>query len=164
MKKFENIDWSVSYTTRPIRTGEEDGKDYFFISVDQFKDMIENDVFVEWFRVHSNYYGTSKDYIEKKLNSGQNVLLDLDVQGTKEIKNIFKDTACAIFIEPPSVEELENRLRKRATDKIEVIEERIQNAKKELLSKNDFDYLVMNDDIDKAYEQLAQIFKKELVK
>lgn len=158
LKEFPVIKWSVSCTTRPIRDGEENGKDYWFLSKAEFEARIKQNDFIEWAKVHSNYYGTSKTFLAGEREKGFYVLCDLDVQGTDSLKKEFKDEAIAIFIEPPSIEELENRLRLRATDKEEVIVERIKNARSELLRKNDFDYLVLNDDIDSAYKKLKTIF------
>lgn len=158
LKDFPTLKWSVSCTTRGIRPGEKDGVNYHFITKDEFEARITKDEFVEWAKVHSNYYGTNKKFVEQGLSSGQFLLLDIDVVGAKNIKKYFGSDAQAIFIEPPSVEELEKRLNKRGTDSPEVILERVNNAKKELLSKNDFDFLVMNDDVEKAYIKLKTIF------
>lgn len=160
LKEFPMVKWSVSCTTRPMRDGEVDGEDYHFLKEADFKARIEKGDFIEWAKVHSNYYGTSKTFLEEERAKGFYVLCDLDVQGTDAMKKAFSNEAKAIFIEPPSIEELEQRLILRGTDKKEVIEERIKNARKELLRKKDFDYLVLNDDIDKAYKQLHAIFKE----
>lgn len=159
-KDFNNLKWSVSSTTRPMRAGEENGRDYFFITIEMFEELIKNDGFIEWAKVHSNYYGTSKKFVDDGLLNGEFLLFDIDVQGCDSIKKIYDDEAKIIFIEPPSVEELEKRLRGRATDKEEVILERISNAKKELKRKNDFDYLIMNDDVESAYLKLKAIVKE----
>lgn len=156
-KDFPHIKWSVSCTTRPIRTGEVHNVNYCFISKDEFEAKIKEDAFIEWAQVHSNYYGTLKSFVTEGLNRGEFLLFDIDVQGADNIKKHFGKDADVIFIEPPSVEELEKRLYKRATDAKEVIELRVANAKKELLRKNDFDYLVLNDDVDRAYQKLKQI-------
>lgn len=154
------LEWSVSYTTRPKRTGEVHGKDYFFIEESQFKAMIEREEFVEWAKVHSNYYGTSKSFVRQGLELGKTLLFDLDVQGCDEIKKEFKEDSHVIFIEPPSIEELEKRLRGRATDSNETIELRVSNAKSELLRKNDYDSLVMNDEVERAYQELKNLVNK----
>lgn len=156
------LKWSVSCTTRPQREGEVEGKDYHFLSVKAFEGKLESDDFVEWAKVHSNYYGTSKEFIHEGLSRGDALLFDLDVQGADSMKKIYSSKAKVIFIEPPSVDELEKRLKSRATDSLAVIEERIRNAKKELTRKNDFDYLVMNDDVNKAYQDLCKVIKEIL--
>ncbi len=160
MKEVTSLTWSVSCTTRPIRAGEEHGKDYFFISKEEFITRKDNNEFVEWATVHSNYYGTLKSFIDDGLESGKNLIFDLDVQGCDLIKGIYGDEANVIFIEPPSVEELEKRLTSRATDAPEVIAERVNNAKSELTRKDDFDFNVVNDDIEKAYFDLKMIVEK----
>ncbi len=156
------LKWSVSSTTRPIREGEIDGEDYFFIPEAEFLDLKDKGEFVEWAKVHSNYYGTSKSFINQGLERGENLLFDLDVQGCDAMKEIYGNEANVIFIEPPSVEELEKRLLGRATDAPEVIQERLQNAKNELLRKNDYDYNIVNDDIERAYQDLNKTVKQIL--
>lgn len=153
---------SVSYTTRPMRPGEIDGKSYFFIKIEEFLRMRERNEFLEWAEVHGNYYGTSKKFVEDSLNEGKHLLFDLDVQGTDSIRAYFGDKANIIFISPPSVEELEKRLRHRGTENTQVINLRLMNARKELLRKDDFDFLIYNDDIENAYERLSEITKKIL--
>jgi guanylate kinase len=160
--EFPDLVWSVSCTTRPIRTGEEHGKDYYFIKTETFEKQIADDEFIEWAKVHSNYYGTSKRFVSEGISKKWNMLFDLDVQGADAMKRIYKDEAKVIFIEPPSVEELEKRLRARGTDPLPVILERVENAKKELLRKNDFDFIIMNDEVEKAYGQLKEVIQRIL--
>ena len=148
---------SVSFTTRPIRPGEVHGKSYFFINKEEFEKMIAQNEFLEWANVHGNFYGTSKKFVEDSLMAGKNLLFDLDVQGTDAMKAHFKEKAKAIFIAPPSVEELEKRLRNRGTETTQVINLRLLNARSELQRKNDFDFLVYNEDIETAYENLKNI-------
>jgi guanylate kinase len=154
--------WSVSCTTRPIRQGEVHGKDYFFIKKNSFEEQIHADEFIEWAKVHSNYYGTSKRFVTEGLLNNWNMLFDLDVQGADAMKKIYGNEAQVIFIEPPSIEELEKRLIARGTDSLEVIQERVKNAQKELQNKNKYDHLVLNDDVDKAYEKLKAIVERIL--
>lgn len=149
--------WSVSCTTRPIRAGEEHGKDYFFIKKESFEDQIKNEEFIEWAKVHSNYYGTSKRFVTEGLKNKQNMLFDLDVQGADAMKKLYGEAAHVIFIEPPSVEELEKRLLSRGTDSLEVIKERVNNARKELENKDKYDHLVLNDEVEKAYSRLKSV-------
>jgi guanylate kinase len=153
---------SVSYTTRPQRPGEIHGLSYFFISREEFIVKRDNNEFLEWAEVHGNFYGTSKEFVEQCLKEGKHVLFDLDVQGTDSMKLHFASVANVIFIAPPSVEELEKRLRHRGTENTQVINIRLTNARKELLRKEDYDFLIYNDDIENAYERLKEITQKIL--
>lgn len=157
-----DLKWSVSCTTRPIRTGEVHGKDYYFIKPESFEKQIAAEEFIEWAKVHSNYYGTSKRFVTEGLLNNWKMLFDLDVQGADAMKKIYGDQAQVIFIEPPSIEELEKRLLSRGTDSIEVIRERINNARKELQHKEKYDHLVLNDDVNKAYEKLKAVVQRIL--
>ncbi|MBD63652.1 MAG: guanylate kinase [Halobacteriovoraceae bacterium] len=159
---FPHIKWSVSYTTRPMREGEINGKDYFFVNEKEFLRMKENDEFVEWAEVHSNYYGTHKGFINDGLKNGDILLFDVDVQGCDSFKDIYGEEAQIIFIEPPSLEHLEQRLRKRGTESNRVIQERLNNAKREIERKDDFDYKVVNDDFEGAYLNLKAVVKEIL--
>lgn len=159
---FPSLVESVSYTTRPIRNGEVHGKSYFFVSREEFLAKKDADEFLEWAEVHGNFYGTSKQFVESCLEEGKHLLFDLDVQGTDSMKNYFGTKANVIFISPPSVEELEKRLRNRGTEETHVINIRLMNARKELLRKNDFDFLIYNDDIEQAYKNLSEITAKIL--
>lgn len=156
------LEWSVSCTTRAIRPGEVDGKDYHFITVEDFQKQIEAGQFIEWAKVHSNYYGTSLKFVDQGLGQGRKMLFDLDVQGADAMKKAYGDLAQVIFIEPPSVEELEKRLRSRGTDPESVIQERVNNARKELGRKNDYDHLILNDDVEGAYRQLKAVVERIL--
>lgn len=157
MQRIPSLTWSISCTTRPMRKGEFHGKDYFFLDEKSFLKKKDANELIEWAKVHSNYYGTSKEFVEIGLREGKNLLFDLDVQGCDSMKKVFGKEARVIFIEPPSVEELEKRLLSRATDAEEVIKERVNNAKSELLRKDDFDYKVTNDDFSKALEDLENV-------
>jgi len=161
-KEIPDLEWSISCTTRPIRTGEVHGREYFFITKEEFESQIKENNFIEWAKVHSNYYGTSKTFVNQGLNEGRKMLFDIDVQGADAMKEIYGDLAQVIFIEPPSIEELERRLRFRATDKEETILERVNNARNELLRKNDYDHLIMNDDVEAAYKKFSEIVKRIL--
>lgn len=161
-KDFPSIVESVSYTTRPVRPGEIDGDSYFFISRPEFLKMRDKNDFLEWAEVHGNFYGTSKKFVEDCLADGLHLLFDLDVQGTDSMKAYFGNLANVIFISPPSVEELEKRLRHRGTESSQVINIRLRNAEKELLRKNDFDFLIYNDDIENAYKRLCEITQEIL--
>ena len=157
---FHQLTESISCTTRPMRKGEIDGEHYFFLTRDVFEKMVKADDFLEWAEVHSNYYGTSKKFIRKMNEKKKIVLLDLDVQGADAIKKISHEEAQIIFIAPPSLDALEERLHKRALDAADVIAERLKNAAHELTRKNDYDYLVINDDLEKTYQELKNIFQQ----
>lgn len=154
--------WSVSCTTRPMRAGEVHGQDYFFIKKESFEKQIADDEFIEWAQVHSNYYGTSKRFVSEGIKKGYKMLFDLDVQGADAMKKIYGADAQVIFIEPPSVEELEKRLLARGTDALHVIQERIKNAREELKNKHKYDHLILNDDVDSAYTKLKTVVEKIL--
>ncbi len=161
---FPSLVESVSYTTRPMRKGEVHGESYFYISREDFIAKRDNEEFLEWAEVHGNFYGTSKKFVEDSLKNGKHLLFDLDVQGTDSMKKYFGAVANVIFISPPSVEELEKRLRHRGTENTQVINLRLLNAQKELLRKNDFDFLIYNDDIENAYTRLKEITQQILGK
>jgi guanylate kinase len=161
---FPSLVESVSYTTRPMRKGEVHGESYFYISREDFIVKRDNEEFLEWAEVHGNFYGTSKKFVEDSLKNGKHLLFDLDVQGTDSMKMYFGAVANVIFISPPSVEELEKRLRHRGTENTQVINLRLLNAQKELLRKNDFDFLIYNDDIENAYTRLKEITQQILGK
>ncbi|MGB0452267.1 MAG: guanylate kinase [Bacteriovoracaceae bacterium] len=150
---------SISFTTRPIRVGEAHGVDYQFVSEEEFEIRIDEGEFIEWAKVHGNYYGTSQKVVEKSLSEGQNLLCDLDVQGADNIKKAFNENALIIFIAPPTLDELERRLRHRGTDRTDVINLRLLNARSEMERRNDYDHLVINDDLDKAYSEVKAIIE-----
>lgn len=156
---LQNIQESVSYTTRKIRPGEKNGLDYNFIEEEDFKQRIQEDEFLEWAQVHGNYYGTSKKFIAEKRDQGIHILLDLDVQGADAMKSIYGDDIKVIFIAPPSINALESRLRHRGTENTGIINLRLANAKAELLRKDDYDFCVLNDDLEKAYAEIKSIFE-----
>ncbi|MEM7354505.1 MAG: guanylate kinase [Acidobacteriota bacterium] len=153
----ERMAFSVSHTTRPPRTGEIPGEHYYFVSRDEFEQMIADDAFLEWARVHGRFYGTSRAEIERLRRSGRDVILDIDVQGAHQILRREPEIP-AIFILPPSYEEMERRLRSRALDDDEQITTRLRNAAEELLCYEAYEYVIVNDDLDRACEALAAIF------
>ena len=155
--EYPRLQWSVSCTTRPMRSGEKDGVDYHYITKEKFESLIAENDFIEWARVHSNYYGTSKRFVDHGIAQGAEMLFDLDVQGADAMKRIYGDQAQVIFIKPPSLDALEKRLRGRGTDAENVIVERLKNARSEILRAEDYDHLVVNDDIEKAYQDLKAI-------
>jgi guanylate kinase len=157
-----NLAWSVSCTTRDVRPGEVNGRDYHFISVDEFLERKDKKEFVEWAKVHSNYYGTLKSFIDEGLNKGNDLLFDLDVQGCDLLRGVYGNEAKIVFIQPPSVNELEKRLRRRGTDSEKVIQDRLSNARSELKRADDFNYKVVNDDLEKAYGDLLNVIDEIL--
>lgn len=160
IEEDEEIVFSVSYTTRAPREGEIDGKDYFFVSEKEFRRMIEKGEFAEYAVVYGNYYGTSKRFLEERVERGIDVLLDIDTQGAEKIFSIYPD-AVGIFIFPPSIDELRKRLVQRGTDPDEVIERRIKEAKKEIEKAYMYHYWIVNDDLNKAFEKLKSIVTAE---
>jgi len=161
--RFKTLAYSVSHTTRKPRKNEQEGQDYFFISIEEFEQKITMDHWLEWAKVHGNYYGTSKGMIKTSLEKGQNIILDIDVQGAKKIMASNMDLV-SIFILPPSFEILSQRLEMRGTDKKEVIARRLDNAKAEMAQKNLYQYVVVNDDLDSATEELCSIFEREMAR
>ena len=155
-KEFPQLAYSISYTTRPPRYEESEGKDYHFVSEDTFFAMREAGAFLEWALVHGNYYGTSADQLEKQLNEYGDVLLEIDVQGARQVKARFPQ-ACFIFVLPPDRETLEKRLLKRGSEKGEEREARLENAMGELLEAFWYDYLIINDALDEAVEALKAV-------
>lgn len=151
---YKDLVLSISSTTRPPRGTEKNGVEYFFVTPEEFKNEIEKGFFAEYALVHGNYYGTSKKAIELAFQQGNSVLLDIDVQGAASLKKAFQDRCISIFVAPPSLEVLEARLRARATDSEETIQKRIQNARNELLEAPKFDLQVINDDLNRAYEEI----------
>ncbi|MBL6988339.1 MAG: guanylate kinase [Bacteriovoracaceae bacterium] len=159
---FKQLVESTSCTTRPIRKGEIDGVHYFFLSKKEFLQRKNEGEFLEWAIVHNNYYGTSKKFVEKKITEGQSLIFDIDIQGADAFFKYFKKKSHSIFISPPSIKELEKRLTSRGTDTERVIKTRIENAKKEILRKNDYEHSLVNDDLKKTYSELYTIVKNIL--
>ena len=155
-ERVDNIGYSISHTTRNPRSGEQHGVDYFFTDKPGFKKMIDNNAFVEWALVYDDYYGTSYGSLEEKLDAGLDMILDIDMQGAKNIKKKIDDCRL-IFILPPSKEILEKRLRSRATDSAYVIKKRIGQVTNELINCKWYDYLIINDDLEKATKELESI-------
>ena len=151
---------TVSATTRAPRTGEVDGQDYYFLTREAFEAKRAGDEFVEWAEVHGNLYGTLFSELDRCLATGKDVILELDVQGMESLKEIRHDVV-TVFLMPPSLEVLEDRLRKRGTDKDEVIALRLKNAGDEMAQRHGFDYIVVNDKIDQAASDLEAIIRAE---
>jgi guanylate kinase len=163
LNRLDNISYSVSHTTRPPRGDEIDGQDYFFISPKEFKDRITKGQWLEWAKVHGNYYGTSGTFVEDNLNKGQSILLEIDVQGTEQVM-ASELNLVSIFIMPPSFAVLTQRLRSRGTDSVDIIQKRLKNAKAEIAQKHRYQYVVFNDDMDRAVSEFIRIFEKETAK
>ena len=154
-----NIPLSISATTRNPRDGEIDGKDYFFLSEEEFKNKIANDEFYEYAEVHGNYYGTLKKTVEDNLNKGLNVILEIDVQGALIAKEKKKD-AILVFFRTKDMEVLEKRLRDRKTDSEEVIQTRLKNAETELKYENKYNYTIVNESLENSIQELIDIINK----
>jgi len=152
---------SVSATTRGIRPGEVDGRDYRFVTDAEFDQMVAEDAFMEWADVHGNRYGSPKAPIYEALKSGHDVLFDIDWQGARDIARKAPQDAVRVFILPPSLAELKRRLVTRSQDAEDVIERRVGNAKEEIEHAGDFDYIFVNDDFDRSYAELAHIYHAE---
>ena len=156
---FPQVVFSVSATTRKKREHEVEGVDYFFISEAEFKKKIQNNEFVEWELFYDYYYGTFRDFIENCINNGKSLILEVDVHGAVEIKRIYPD-AVLIYIAPPSLEELRFRLKKRQTENEEDLKKRIERAKMELSHKDKFDYFIVNNDLNTAYNEIKNLIGK----
>lgn len=161
LKDFPGIALSISTTTRPRRPNEQEGVHYFFVSVDEFQKRVGRGEFAEWALVHNNCYGTAKSTIEKYFAEGKHILFDIDVQGAMNLKSQYPDRTLLIFIHPPSIDVLVDRLEKRRGDSAEAIATRIKNAKEELEWAKRFDYEITNDDLKAAYAKLKAIVQKE---
>ncbi len=163
MSRVGGLAFSISATTRPPRPTEEHGKDYFFISREEFERMRNQGEFAEWAVVHGELYGTPKRWLDEKLNQGISVLLDIDVQGGTQIMKAYPD-GVFIFIVPPSMDELVERLRKRKSETDEAIARRLENARREMEYVDKYAYIVVNDVIDKAVSTMACILEAERCK
>ncbi|WP_305909660.1 guanylate kinase [Methylomarinum sp. Ch1-1] len=153
---MDQLTVSVSHTTRSMRDGEEHGRDYFFVSVDEFKKMIEREAFLEYARVFDNFYGTAKQTVEETLAAGSDVILEIDWQGAQQVRKMIPD-CLSIFILPPSIAVLQQRLKGRGQDSDEIIARRMRDAVTEMSHYGEFDYLVVNDDFQQALAELQSI-------
>ncbi|MCE1184401.1 guanylate kinase [Zoogloea sp.] len=149
---------SVSYTTRAPRAGEVHGQHYHFVDVATFKAMAGRGEFLEWAEVHGNYYGTSRPWLEAQMNSGTDILLEIDWQGAQQVRKVFPD-AVGVFILPPSIDELERRLRGRGTDSEEVIARRVLAAQGEMRHVGEFDYVIINQNLPVALDELVSVVR-----
>ncbi len=162
LKALPNLKMSISHTTRTPRQDEKHGVHYFFVTKEQFEKMIKNDEFVEWAEVYGNLYGTSKKMINDLINAGVDILLDIDTQGAKNIKRLYPDSVL-IFILPPSLESLEKRLKNRHENS-ETIKERLSKAANEIAHYEFYDYIVVNDNLEKAVNEILCIINAERLK
>lgn len=156
LERDSEIRLSVSSTTRAPRTGEQDGREYQFVDVQQFLDRVSQGEFLEWAEVHGNYYGTSKRWIEAEMRAGRDVLLEIDWQGAQQVRKVFPE-AIGVFILPPSMEALKARLSGRGTDSAETIARRIAAARDEMRHVDEFDYVIINDDLQQALDNLIAV-------
>ena len=161
--KYDNYALSISATTRKPREGEVHGREYFFLSVEEFEAMIEKDQFIEHARYVSNYYGTPRSYVEEKMAEGKDVILEIEIQGALKVKEKFPETLL-VFVVPPSAEELKNRLVGRGTETMEVIESRMDRALEEAEEMEAYDYILVNETVDKAVEDLHNLIQSQHMK
>ncbi|MHA6251350.1 guanylate kinase [Oceanobacillus sp. CAU 1775] len=165
-KLFEeqtDLQYSISMTTRDMRPGEQEGVDYFYRSTNEFEEMIKNNQFIEYARYVNNYYGTPKQYVEETLAKGKDVFLEIEVQGALQVKNNFPQ-GVFIFLFPPSLDELKNRIVGRGTETEELVINRLKEARKEIEMMHAYDYVVVNDDVSKAVERVKSIITSEHLK
>lgn len=160
MAKYDNYALSVSATTRSPRPGEEDGREYFFRTREEFEEMIRQDQLIEYAQYVENYYGTPRTYVEEQLAAGRDVILEIEIQGARKIKKKFPE-AVLVFVTAPSMAELEGRLVGRGTESQEVIRQRLARAAKEAEGVEEYDYLLVNDDLEKAVDTLHDIIQSE---
>ena len=159
-KDFDGVSYSVSATTRERRKGEVEGENYFFISEEKFKKIEASDGFIESAVVHGHYYGTPKKFVDKKLDEGEDIILEIDTQGAKQVREKYPE-AVYIFLLPPSLEELENRLDKRGSENDKSKNIRLKNARQELKEVHNYDYEVINDSLSDAVKDIKKIILKE---
>lgn len=160
MAKYDNYALSVSATTRNPRPGEEDGREYFFRTREEFEKMIDQDQLIEYAQYVGNYYGTPKAYVEEQLSQGRDVILEIEIQGARKIKKKFPD-AVLVFVTAPSMEELKERLVGRGTETQTVIRQRLARASQEAEGVEEYDYLLVNDELDLAVDRLHNIIQSE---
>ncbi len=160
VEKRPEIIYSISITSRPPRSNEKDGQDYRFVSVTEFERMLHNDELAEWAMVHDNYYGTPYNELTGYLAKGRDIIMDIDTVGARSVKKLYPQ-AVSIFVIPPSIEVLKQRLKSRATDSEEVINKRLNKARLEIEQISDFDYWLVNDDFERAVDTVVSIINAE---
>lgn len=158
LKRYDNYALSISATTRAPREGETDGKEYFFVTKEQFEKMLDERKLIEYAQYVNNYYGTPKEYVEQKMAEGKDVILEIEIQGALKVKKRFPD-ALLLFVTPPSAEELRRRLVGRGTETLEVINARLARAAEEASGMEAYDYLLINDDLDRCVEEMHQLIQ-----
>ena len=158
LKRYDNYALSISATTRAPREGETDGKEYFFVTKEQFEKMRDERKLIEYAQYVNNYYGTPKEYVEQKMAEGKDVILEIEIQGALKVKKRFPD-ALLLFVTPPSAEELRRRLGGRGTETLEVINARLARAAEEASGIEAYDYLLINDDLDRCVEEMHQLIQ-----
>lgn len=163
LRTVPHVGYSVSFTTRAARVSEEHGKHYYFVSRSEFEKKIAEGEFLEWANVHGNLYGTSRAQVASELNLGRDIILEIDVQGAKIVKNLQPE-AVGVFILPPSFEVLRERLTARQTETAEALQTRLQNSKEEVSHWNEFDYVIINDELTRASADLRAVFLAERIK
>jgi len=163
VERYPDVVFSVSATTRPPRAGEVDGRDYFFYTKSRFQEEVANNTFLEWACVYGNYYGTIASYVDNLLAAGKNVLLDIDTQGARQIKT-KRPEGIFVYVVPPSYEELVTRITKRGSEDPEAVARRLQAVPDELKELGNYDYLIINDDPEKAQQQLRCIMLAEALR
>lgn len=161
--EFPELEFSVSATTRPSRGSEKNGVEYFFLTQEEFENMAENGEFVEYKTVYGNLYGTLKSFVEKSIQTGKHIMFDIDVQGGIAIKEQYPEDTVMIFIYPPSLDELQNRLKLRGTDSAETIEKRLKFAKIEMDKMKEYSYNICNDSLESAFTEIKAVLKKEKI-
>lgn len=157
LREIPELVLSISTTTRAPRGTEKEGVEYFFVPKDEFRGKIAAGRFAEWAEVHGNFYGTTKDFVERAFSAGKSLLLDIDVQGADQLKKNYPGQTLRVFLKPPSMAELERRLRARGTDSEESIAKRLAGAAKEMAHEEHFDRVIVNDDLERAYFELAGV-------
>lgn len=160
LAEVPSLFFSISHTTRPPRPGEQDGVEYFFTSHDRFEEMIKANQFLEWAHVHGHYYGTSVDMVHRAEEQHKDLLLDVDIQGHQKVRKAL-DGVTSIFVMPPSYESLRERLEQRGKDTPEQIGRRLENARMEIRHYRDYEYVVINDDLQAAFEGLISIIRSQ---
>ena len=160
LENYDNYALSISANTRKPRVGEEHGREYFFLTKEEFENMIANDQFIEHAQYVENYYGTPRPYVEEKMAEGKDVILEIEIQGALKVKKKFPETLL-VFVVPPSAEELKRRLVGRGTETAEVIEERMKRAVEESEMMDSYDYILVNDTVEKAVEDLHNLIQSQ---
>ena len=164
LESDDDLVMSISCTTRAPRPGEVDGKDYYFVTKDKFREMENNNEFLEHAEVFGNFYGTPKSFVDGQLAQGKDVIFDIDWQGTQQLRDKMPDKLVSIFVLPPSMAELENRLRTRAQDDDEVVRKRMKKASREISHWDEYDYVIINRNLDQALDDSKRIIQAERLK